>query len=143
MAKLTEIRLDGYKSSAWLVVGHHHFMKHSRKLDCHMNVFLQLHATFQLMLKQVRSSFKSSDLRVCLDDQKTGNNVTIYHFIGRGKSKKEAKRLAAHQMWQRLQDMPVDSQDCQDVADEVSIQFRAVNDVKCPRCIRPLHGQMR
>lgn len=40
-------------------------------------------------------------------------------FLGRGKSKKEAKRLAAHQMWQRLQDLPTDSQD--DVADEVSI----------------------
>lgn len=58
-------------------------------------------------------------------------------FSGRGKSKKEAKRLAAHQMWQRLQDMPADNQD--DVADEVSSHFRAVNDVKCPRYIRPLH----
>lgn len=43
--------------------------------------------------------------------------MTIFPFIGRGKSKKEAKRLAAHQMWQRLQDLPVDNQE--DVTDEV------------------------
>lgn len=46
-------------------------------------------------------------------------------FIGRGKSKKEAKRLAAHQMWQRLQDMPIDSQD--DGADEVSKKFSLIH----------------
>lgn len=49
----------------------------------------------------------------------TKHNYSIYYSLGRGKSKKEAKRLAAHQMWQILQDMPVDSQD--DGADEVRI----------------------
>lgn len=42
-------------------------------------------------------------------------------LIGRGKSKKEAKRLAAHQMWKRLQDLPVDSQD--DGTDDVSKNY--------------------
>lgn len=46
-------------------------------------------------------------------------HVSTYIETGRGKSKKEAKRLAAHQMWQRLQDLPADSQD--DATDEVSI----------------------
>lgn len=41
------------------------------------------------------------------------------YSIGRGKSKKEAKRLAAHQMWQRLQDLPSDPQD-DGTADDVS-----------------------
>lgn len=44
--------------------------------------------------------------------------IFIHTSIGRGKSKKEAKRLAAHQMWQRLQDLPVDSQD--ETTDDVS-----------------------
>lgn len=44
--------------------------------------------------------------------------IFVHTPIGRGKSKKEAKRLAAHQMWQRLQDLPLDSQD--DTADDVS-----------------------
>lgn len=43
----------------------------------------------------------------------------IFTLTGRGKSKKEAKRLAAHQMWQRLQDLPADSQD--DVTEDVCI----------------------
>lgn len=34
--------------------------------------------------------------------------VATYREIGRGKSKKVAKRLAAQQMWQRLQDLPAD-----------------------------------
>jgi len=29
--------------------------------------------------------------------------------LGKGKSKKIAKRLAAHRMWMRLQDAPIDS----------------------------------
>lgn len=45
-------------------------------------------------------------------------HVSSYSETGRGKSKKEAKRLAAHQMWQRLQDLPVDNQD--DGTDDVS-----------------------
>lgn len=34
--------------------------------------------------------------------------VASYRETGRGKSKKVAKRLAAQQMWQRLQDLPAD-----------------------------------
>lgn len=45
-------------------------------------------------------------------------HVSTYSETGRGKSKKEAKRLAAHQMWQRLQDLPADNQE--DAADDVS-----------------------
>lgn len=120
-----EIRSDGYKSSAWLDVGHHHFMKHNLKSDCHMKDFLQLLVTFRLILKLV-SLFTVRLLLVIYSlFELTGNNIIIVcHFVGRGKSKKEAKRLAAHQMWQRLQDMPADSQD--DVADEVNIYIFAV-----------------
>lgn len=35
--------------------------------------------------------------------------VATYRETGRGKSKKVAKRLAAQQMWQRLQDLPADA----------------------------------
>lgn len=45
-------------------------------------------------------------------------NIFKTHSLGRGKSKKEAKRLAAHQMWQRLQDLPVDQEDV--AVDDVS-----------------------
>nr|AFX89033.1 loquacious [Mayetiola destructor] len=45
-------------------------------------------------------------------------HVSIYCETGRGKSKKEAKRLAAHQMWQRLQDLPLDGQD--DANDDIN-----------------------
>lgn len=46
------------------------------------------------------------------------NIIFILLLKGRGKSKKEAKRLAAHQMWQRLQDLPTEGQD--DATDDVS-----------------------
>lgn len=36
--------------------------------------------------------------------------VASYRETGRGKSKKVAKRLAAQQMWQRLQDLPADAE---------------------------------
>lgn len=45
-------------------------------------------------------------------------HVSTYCETGRGKSKKEAKRLAANQMWQYLQDLPLDSQE--DGTDDVS-----------------------
>lgn len=115
-----EIRSDGYKSSAWPDVGHHHFMKHNLKLDCHTKDFLQLLATFRHILKLVSlSTVRLLLLIYSLFELLKNNIINICHLIGRGKSKKEAKRLAAHQMWQRLQDLPADSQD--DVADEVSI----------------------
>lgn len=48
-------------------------------------------------------------------------HVSSYSETGRGKSKKEAKRLAAHQMWQRLQDLPAENQE--DATDDVSIHW--------------------
>lgn len=55
-------------------------------------------------------------------------NITVIFILlkGRGKSKKEAKRLAAHQMWQRLQDLPTESgQD--DATDDVSKMEKKMN----------------
>lgn len=38
-------------------------------------------------------------------------HVSTYSEIGRGKSKKEAKRMAANQMWQRLLNLPIDAEE--------------------------------
>lgn len=35
--------------------------------------------------------------------------ILNYHEVGKGKSKKIAKRLAAHKMWTRLQETPIDA----------------------------------
>lgn len=113
MVKSMEIPLDGYKSSAWHVAGHHRSMKHNQKLDCHMSDSLQLRAMCHPTRKQVSFQCWLQDTAYTI-----WINIKRIFFIGRGKSKKEAKRLAAHQMWQRLQDMPADNQD--DAADEVS-----------------------
>lgn len=48
-------------------------------------------------------------------------HVSVYTEMGRGKSKKEAKRMAANQMWQRLLDLPIEAQE--DGADDVSKNF--------------------
>ena len=45
--------------------------------------------------------------------------VSKYRETGRGKSKKIAKRLAAHQMWQRLQNIPLDGNANDEEVDEV------------------------
>ncbi|XP_034100026.1 interferon-inducible double-stranded RNA-dependent protein kinase activator A homolog isoform X4 [Drosophila albomicans] len=36
-------------------------------------------------------------------------SILHYHEVGKGKSKKIAKRLAAHKMWTRLQETPIDA----------------------------------
>lgn len=44
--------------------------------------------------------------------------VLKHREIGQGKSKKIAKRLAAHKMWLRLQDTPLDSNQINSMLDE-------------------------
>lgn len=79
-----------------------------------MNDNLRLLAMYQSILKQVCQR-KNLVLRI---NKKNLHKIFALYSKGRGKSKKEAKRLAAHQMWQRLQDLPADNQE--DAADDVS-----------------------
>ncbi|XP_022220084.2 interferon-inducible double-stranded RNA-dependent protein kinase activator A homolog isoform X4 [Drosophila obscura] len=45
--------------------------------------------------------------------------ILQHREIGKGKSKKIAKRLAAHKMWSRLQDTPIDAEKIPDVCNEL------------------------
>lgn len=112
--KSTATQLVGCKSWACNAVGHHHSMRHNRRLDCHMNVNSLSFAMYPLTGKLVShgiSIFSSP------------STLYLYYYIGilvgRGKSKKEAKRIAANQMWQQLQNLPLDSpeENVDDVSD--------------------------
>ncbi|GAB0092669.1 interferon-inducible double-stranded RNA-dependent protein kinase activator A homolog [Sergentomyia squamirostris] len=52
--------------------------------------------------------------------------VLKYREVGQGKSKKVAKRIAAHKMWTRLQDSPPDSTAVTQIIDEESTEEREV-----------------
>lgn len=98
-----EIQLVGYKNYVWHAVGHHLIMKPNWKLAYHMNVNLQLLALLLSIVKRVS--------KLSINIKGFCNRTIFFNYIlltGRGKSKKIAKRLAAHQMWQRLQDIPLD-----------------------------------
>ncbi|XP_022220081.2 RISC-loading complex subunit tarbp2 isoform X2 [Drosophila obscura] len=53
--------------------------------------------------------------------------ILQHREIGKGKSKKIAKRLAAHKMWSRLQDTPIDAEKIPDVCNELEGDSR-IND---------------
>ncbi|XP_002018889.2 RISC-loading complex subunit tarbp2 isoform X1 [Drosophila persimilis] len=53
--------------------------------------------------------------------------ILQYREIGKGKSKKIAKRSAAHKMWSRLQDTPIDAAKVLDVCNELEGDSR-IND---------------
>lgn len=60
--------------------------------------------------------------------------ILNYREVGKGKSKKVAKRLAAHKMWTRLQETPIDAAKindsiCSELEGDVS---KLVNAVQLP-----------
>lgn len=48
-------------------------------------------------------------------------HVLKFREVGNGKSKKLAKRMAAHKMWQALQDLPADESAAGEVADDAEV----------------------
>lgn len=105
MTKSVAIRLGGYRSSAWVVAGHHRITRLSWKLVCHTNANSLSHVSYPNIGRQVRFSDN------CEFEWFLGLNLFMHS--GCGRSKKIAKRLAAHKMCQKLQDISMEgSQIC-------------------------------